>query len=181
MSLELDAKLVMMVEDYECAERQIRAEGIDFTASDVKSDDKILLRLITEPKSKSGVIGVDDVRKMIEKMEHENYDKGVLISKRFSEAATEELGEKGIKIVSEKFMPYKPRELYLRLQDCIDGLCKAKCDQVSKRESNCWGCSKSRHSCKIRLISDDASFHFDHGWTKLLQNDFKRLLRALIK
>jgi hypothetical protein len=176
MSLELNAELVMMIEDYECEERQRWAEGIDLTASDVKSDDKILLRLITEPKSKSGVVCVDDVRKMFQRMKHENYNKGVLISERFSEAAKEELRKKDIKIVSEKFMPYKPQELYLRLQDCIDGLCKAKCGQVPKRESDCWGYSEGRYPCKIRLISDDASFHFDHGWTKLLQNDLKRLL-----
>lgn len=176
MSLELDAELVMMIEDYECEKRQKRAEGIDFTASDVKSDDKILLRLITEPKSRSGVICVYDVRKMVERMKDKNYDKGVLISKRFSEAAKDELRKRGIKVVSEKFMPYKPQELYLKLQDCIYDLCKAKCGRVPKKASDCWGYSEGRYSCKIRLISDDASFHFDHGWTKLLQNDLKRLL-----
>ncbi len=176
MSLELDAELVMMIEDYECEKRQKRAEGIDFTASDVKSDDKILLRLITEPKSRSGVICVYDVRKMVERMKDKNYDKGVLISKRFSEAAKDELRKRGIKAVSEKFMPYKPEELYLKLQACIDASCKAKCGHVPRRESDCCGYSEGDYSCKIRIISDNAAFHFERRLTKLLQNDLKRLL-----
>jgi len=176
MSLELAAELVMMIEDYECEKRQKWAEGIDFTASDVKSDDKILLRLITEPKSKSGVICVGDVREMVGRMERSDYDKGVLISKEFTQAATEELRKKGIRVISEKSMPYKPQELYPKLQGYIDALCKAKCGQVPKRKSDCRGYSEGDYSCRIRLISDNASFHFDRGWTKLLQNDLKKLL-----
>lgn len=176
MDLELKAELVMAIEDYECEERQRWDEGIDFTASDAKSDDKILLRLITEPKSKSCLVCIDDVRKMSETMEHEHYDRGVLISKRFSEAAKEEMKRKNIQMVSEKFAPYKPQKLYLRIQNYIDGLCKAKCGRVPEKESDCKGYFNGRFSCNIRLISDDASFHFNHGWTKLLQHDFKRLI-----
>ncbi len=176
MSLEMAAELVMMIEDYECEKKQKRAEGIDFTASDAKSDDKILLRLITEPKSKSGVIVVDDVKEMIGRMERSDYDKGVLISKDFTTAAREALVREGIQVISEKSMPYKPKELYAKLQDCIDDLCKAKCRKVPKKESDCPGYCNGDYSCRIRLISDNASFHFDHGWSRLLQNDLKRLL-----
>lgn len=173
----LDAELVMRIEDWECREERTWAEGTDFTASDVKSHDKILLRLITEPKSRSGDVCVDDVRKMVERMKHDNYSKGVIISKSFSDAAMKELKEKGIKIVSETSRPYKPRELYLRLQDLMNDLCKAKCGHIPERESDCMGHSEGTYSCKIRLIGDDASFHLAHGWAKLLQNDLKRLLR----
>ena len=176
MSLELAAELVMMIEDYECEKKQKWAEGVDFTASDAKSDEKILLRLITEPKSKSGVICVDDVKEMVGRMERSDYDKGVLISKEFTTAAREELRKKGIQIISEKSMPYKSKELYSKLQDCIDDLCKAKCGQVPESESDCQGFSDGDYSCRIRLISDNASFHFDHDWSRLLQNDLKRLL-----
>jgi len=137
-----------------------------------------LLRLITEPKSKSGVICVDDVKKMAETMKHEHYNKGVLISKRFSEAAKEELRRKSIQMISEKFMPYEPQKLYLKIQEFIGDLCKAKCGQAPEKESDCKGYSKGNYLCDIRLISDDASFHFDHGWTRFLQNDLKRLLKV---
>ena len=177
MSMELKAELVMAVRDYECEERQRWDEGIDFTASDTNSDEKILLRIITEPKSRSEIVGLDTVRKMAEIMHDEKYDKGVIISKRFTESAKREMRQKGIRMISEKYMPrFEPQKLYFTIQDCIDCLCKAKCGQVPKKESDCKGHSNDQYSCEIRLISDNASFHFESGWTRLLKNDLMRLL-----
>lgn len=177
MSLERKVELLMAIRDYECEERQGWEQGIDFLASDAESHDKILLRVIAEPKSKSGVVGVDAVRKMIETMEHEHCDKGVLISKSFSDAAKEKMSRRNIQRISEKFMPsFKLQTLYLRIHDYIDDLCKAKCGRFPEKEVDCKGYSNGHYSCKIRLISDDASFHFEHGWTNLLQNDLMRLL-----
>jgi hypothetical protein len=177
MSMESKAELVMAVKDYECEKRERLDNGVDFTASDAKSDDRILLRVITEPKSKSGVVGIDTIRNMIESMKHENYDKGVLISERFSKAAKREMKRESIQMVSKKYMPsFKPQKLYLTIQNCINDLCKAKCGLVPEKESDCKGYSEGRYSCKIRLISDNASFHFERGWADLLQNDLVQLL-----
>jgi hypothetical protein len=178
MSIELKAELVMAIRDYECAKRQRWDEGIDFTASDTKSDDKILLRVITTPKSKSGFVGIDAVRKMAETMKRKGCDKGILISKRFTESAKEEMSRKGIRMISEKFMPrFKPQQIYLTIRDCIDDLCQTKCGYIPKKESDCKGKDSNGHyPCKIRLISDNASFHIEQGWTDLLQNDLIQLL-----
>jgi len=178
MSLELKAELVMAIKDYECEERQRYDEGIDLTASDAKSDAKILLRVITEPQTKSGVVSVDAVRNMVETMKHEDYNKGVLISERFSEAAKREMSRKGIQMVSEEFTPlFKPQKLYLTIRDYIDDLCQTKCGCIPKKESDCKGKDSNGHySCKIRLISDNASFHFERGWTRFLENDLMQLL-----
>ena len=178
MSIESKAELVMAIQDYECEKRQRWDRGVDFTASDSKSDDKILLRLITEPKSKSGFIGIDAVRKLSEILEHEDYDRGVLIGKRFSEAAKEEMRRNDIQMISERLTPpFKPQRLYLRIQDYINDLCKVKCGKIPEKQSDCEGYSEGTYSCKVRLISDDASFHLERGWTNLLQNDLRRLLR----
>jgi hypothetical protein len=175
--MELKAELIMVIKDYECEERQRRNEGIDLTASNAKSDDKILLRLITEPKSKSGIITVDDVKNMVETMEKENYDKGVIISKRFSKAARREVSQEKIQMISEKNMPrFKPQRIYLTIRDCIDDLCKTKCCLIPEKESDCKGYHNGYYSCKIRLISDNASFHLERGWTNLLQEDLMQLL-----
>jgi len=178
MSIESKAELIMAIQDYECEKRHRWDRGVDFTVSDAKSDEKILLRLIAEPKSKSGFIGIDAVRKMSEILEHENYDRGVLIGKRFSEAAKEEMRRNDIQMMSERLTPsFTPQKLYLRIQDYIDDLCEVKCGKAPEKQSDCKGYSEGAYSCNVRLISDDASFHFERGWTKLLQNDLKRLLR----
>jgi hypothetical protein len=179
LSLKGKAELVMAIEDYEREEMERGENWVDIVASDGKSNDKILLRIITEPKSKSGFVGVDAVGKMIETMKDEDYDKGILISKRFTKAAKRKTGHEGIQIISEKFMPrFKPEELFFTIQHCTDILCKAKCSRIPKKESDCKGYSDGCYSCKIRLISDNASFHFERGWTHLLQNDLIQLLTA---
>jgi len=177
MSLELKAELVMAVRDYECEKRKRWDEGIDFAASDGKSDDKVLLRVITEPNAKSNVVSVDDVRRMCEIMKHKGYDKGVLISERFTESARKEMSEKNIQMVTENYMPrFEPEKLYLKIQNYIDDLCKAKCKRVPEKESDCKGYSEGRHSCEIRLISDNASFHLERGWISFLKRDLMRLI-----
>jgi hypothetical protein len=178
MSIELKAQLVMAVRDYECQERQRWDEGTDFTASDAESDEKILLRVLTEPKSKSNIVGVDAVREMAETMKEERYDKGILISERFTESAKKEMTQNNIQMISENYMPpLRPQQLYLAIQDCMEELCKAKCGQVPKTEADCEGrSSDGDYSCKVRLVSDNALFHLEQGWTNLLRKDLMKLL-----
>lgn len=172
------AELVMAMRGYRKEERKRWDEGIDYVASHPKSEEKILLRIVTEPKSTSSTVGLDVVGEMSETMKREDYDKGVLIGKRFSKAAKKEMRREGIQMFSEKFTPrFEPRKLYLTMQEYIDGLCQMRCGFIPKQESDCQGRdSKGRYTCKIRLISDNASFHFERGWTDLLQRDFERLI-----
>lgn len=56
----------------------------------------------------------------------------------------------------------------------------------SHREYRCPICGgkgsrKGHYSCRVRLISDNADFHFEHLWVKLLQNDLLSLLKILRK
>ena len=178
MGIEYKAEIFMAIRDYECEEKQKWDKGIDFTASGAKSNDKILLRVITEPESRSGIVGIDTVKEMTETMKLEDYYKGVLISKRFTEAAKKEMKRENIQMISENFMPLpEPQRLYLKIQDRIDGLCKAKCGKIPEKESDCKGYLNGQYLCKIRLISDNASFHFERGWIEFLQNDLLQLLR----
>ncbi len=178
MNVELAAELVMAIRGYDYEEKEIWNDGVDLTASDEKSDEKILLRVITNPKSNSGVVGVDAVAKLAETIEQGDYDRGVLVSERFSDAARNEMRRKGIQLISERFMPsFKPQKLYLTIQDCINDLCETKCGRVPESESDCEGRnSDGNYSCEIRLVSDNASFHFQRGWTNLLREDLKQLL-----
>ena len=168
----------MAVKGYECEGRESWEEGVDFSALDAESDEKVLLRVVTEPKSRSGIIGVDVVRQMIEAIEREENDKGVLVGDRFSEAARREIYQKGLQMVSDRSGPsYRPRRLYLTIQECVDDLCRARCGQVPENESQCKGrTAEGYYDCRIRLISDNAWFHCELGWANLLKADLLRLL-----
>ena len=171
------AELIMAVRDYENEEEQQWKKGIDIIASPNESDDKILMRVITKPSTKSGVIGTTAVREMSEELKREGYNKGFLIGKRFTKDARELMSQEGIGMASTQITPsFKPQRLYVTIHDYINHLCRAKCGRVPKEESDCKGYSDNHYSCKIRLISDNAQLHFERGWTNLLQNDLKQLL-----
>lgn len=172
------AELVMAVRGYENEETRRWEGGIDYVASYGESDDKVLLRVVMEPKSRSGIAGSDVVSEMIDTMKREGYDKGVLISRRFTNSAKDKMRGEGIQMISENVAPkFELDELYVTMQEYIDGLCRTKCGRVPEKQSDCEGKdSKGHYSCKIRLISDNASFHFERGWTNLAQRDFERLI-----
>jgi hypothetical protein len=175
--LRLKAEMIMAIRDYEKEATHRHKEGIDFVASQAESDDKVLLRVITKPRGRSGTVGVDVVDEMVDTMKREDYDKGILISERFSTAAKEEMRREDIQMISEDFAPrLEPVELYFKMREYVDSLCKAKCGQVPEKKSDCKGISEGHHTCKIRLIINNASFHFERGWVNLLKQDFNQLI-----
>lgn len=170
MSIKDEAELFMAMRNYSCEDREKWDEGIDIIALDTVSNEKVLLRIV-ETKSKSGFIGIDTVRKMREAMEREDYDKGVLFGKRFTDAAKQELTQNHIQRISEGYMPtFKPERLYLRINQYVNAMCKTKCGKIPEKESDCKG------DCRIRVISDNSSFHFEQGWVNLMKKDLKQLL-----
>jgi len=170
ISIKDEAELFMAMRNYSCEDREKWDEGIDITALDTASNEKVLLRIV-ESKSKSGFVGIDSVRKMLEAMEKEDYTKGVLFGKRFTDAAKQELTQNHIQRISEGYMPtFKPERLYLRINQYVNDLCKMKCGKIPEKETDCKG------DCRIRVISDNASFHFEQGWINLMKKDLKQLL-----
>ena len=171
------AEVISAVRDYENRRIRRKEKKVDLTVSPSNSDDKILIRVITEAKSKSGYVGVDTVRKMSEVLEKRNYDKGILIGKRFTEAAKSEMKQGNIEAVSERITPhFKVERLYFTIEGCIENLCKAKCGHVPMKKSDCKGYIDGIYSCDVRLISDNASFHLEHGWVGFLEKDLAKLL-----
>ena len=170
-------KVISAVRGYE-KRRTRRKEGrVDFTVSPSDSDDKILIRVITEGKAKSGYVGVDTVIEMSDILKKRNYDKGILIGKLFTEAAKSEMKRENIEPVSERIpLHFSLERLYLTIDSCVGNLCKAKCGHVPIKESDCEGYVAGHYSCDVRLVSDDASFHFEHGWIGFLEKDLAKLL-----
>lgn len=171
------AEVISAVRDYETRRTRRKEKVVDFAVSPSESDEKILIRVITETESKSGYVGVDTVRKMNDILEKRDYDKGILVGKRFTEAAKREMESKNIETVSERIKPhFKLKRLYSAIDGCVRSLCRAKCGQVPRKESDCEGYVDGHYTCDVRLISDNASFHLEHGWIRFLERDLARLL-----
>jgi len=170
------AKLVLAVREYQVEKTRRREGKIDFTVSPPESDDRILIRVMTEPESKSGYVGVNTVRKMSRTLGRRHYEKGILIGKRFTKAAKSEMENEDIEAISGRIPRFKPERLYLVIQGHVDNLCKAKCGKIPKEESDCKGYSDGQYSCNIRLINDNANFHFKRGWANPLRRDLVKLL-----
>ncbi len=167
----------MAIRDYESIGVEKTNNGLDITALDNESKDKVLLRLITKPETKSGYVGANTAEEMAAIIKKEDYDKGILIGQRFTQAARRKLTEEGIRIISKDSMLDVDNErLYFIARDLVDCLCKAKCGRIPEKKSDCKGHLNSNYSCDIRLVGDNASFHFEQGWASALQRDILRLM-----
>jgi hypothetical protein len=174
MSIEDKAEFLMAVKNYKRENREKWSGGTDLVASDAISNEKVLLRLISPQKA--GFVGADDVKNMLKAMKHKDCDRGVLIGKRFTDAATQEMNVRNIQQISEEYMPpLKSENILLTINDAVDNLCRTKCGAIPLKESDCKDYRKESH-CRIRSISDDALFHFERGWINLLKNDLRQLL-----
>jgi hypothetical protein len=171
------AEVLLAVRGYETMDIRKKERLVDFTVSPQKSDDKILVRVIIETPSKSGYIGVDSVRKMSDSLEKRGYDKGVLVGKRFTEAAKNEMKKNKIEMISDVVKPsFKSTKLFSTINEYTQKLCKTKCGKIPTKDSDCKGYTDGHYSCDIRLTSDNADFHFERGWTSFLENDLMKLL-----
>lgn len=171
------ADVISAVRNYENRRIRRKEKKVDLTVSPSDSDDKILIRVITEAESKSRYVGVNTVRKMSEFLVKQNYDRGILIGKRFTEGAKGEMEREDIEAVSEGITPhFKVEQLYLAIEGCIENSCKSKCGHIPMKKSDCEGYADGNYSCDVRLISDNASFHLELGWVGFLEKDLAKLL-----
>ncbi len=171
------AELISAMRDYEKKRTKSKGRKVDFTVSPSEDDKKILIRAITEPKSKSGYIGVDTVREMTDFLDKKNYDKGILIGKKFTNAAKREMKKADIEVISDAISPdFKVKRLYSTIGNYIEKLCKAKCGKVPLKDSDCKGFVDGHYTCNVRLISDNADFHHEKGWVNFLERDLVKLL-----
>ena len=175
MNIEEKVDFWIAVKKYKREKRENWSNGTDFVVSDAVSDEKVLLRLV-KPQSSSESVGTEDVKNMLGIMKHKKCSKGVLIGKRFTDAATQGMSVHNIQQVSDDYMPpIKTEEILLAIKEFVDNLCRTKCGAVPMKESDC----KSRLEesiCKVRAISDNALFHFESGWSNLLRNDLRQLV-----
>ena len=117
------ANLISAMRDYNKKRTKRLERGVDFVVSSSENDQKILIRAITDPKSKSGHINVDAVRAMIDFLEKNNYDKGILIGKRFTTAAVREVKSANIELVTEDVGPtFRQERLYSTIGNFVENI-----------------------------------------------------------
>lgn len=175
MSIEEKAKFLITLRNYKCGKAEKWSDGIDFVSSDVISDEKVFVRII-EARNKAGFVGIDDVKSMLKVMRRKGCDKGVLIGKKFTVAASHEMSLCNIEQTSDDYMPpVKTEDVILAINDCVDNLCRNRCGAVPLNKSDC-RVFVEEGLCRVKSISDDALFHFERGWMNLLKNDLRQLL-----
>ena len=172
------AKLISALRDYEKTKTNNKEKRVDFTVTPSDNDKKILIRAITETKSKSGYVGVETIREMVSFLEKKNYDKGIIIAKKFTASAKKEVKKSNIELFSDTYSHnFTLDRLFFTITKYVEKLCIAKCGKVPAEESDCKGHSDDNYSCDIRLISDNADFHNEKGWKDFLERDLIKLLQ----
>lgn len=175
MSVEDKTKFIIAVRNYKFLKSEKHSSCVDVTVSDALNE-KILLRSI-DSQGKNEYVSVDDVKSMLKVMKSQDYNRGVLIGRRFTVAAAEEMAQENIQQVSEEYMPpFDTEKLYLAINTCINSQCKTNCGKTPLKKGDCKAHTKDGDFCKVRDLSDNASFHYDHGWVDLMKNDLKLLL-----
>jgi hypothetical protein len=174
MNIEEKTQFIMAIRNLTFTKEEKHPDYTDTTAQD-SSNKKILLRTI-EPHGRTGFVGLDDVKSMSILMENEAYDVGILISKRFTTAALQEISDKKIQLISDEYMPYfETGTLYQTIINCVNNQCKANCGKIPQKKSECKEKIENK-PCKVKALSDNSLFHFKQGWIGLMQNDLKQLL-----
>ncbi|MCW4030105.1 MAG: hypothetical protein NWE92_10730 [Candidatus Bathyarchaeota archaeon] len=174
MNVEEKTQFIMAIRNLTFTKEEKHPNYTDTTAKD-SSNKKILLRTI-EPQGRTGFTGVDDVKSMSRLMENEDYEVGILISKRFTTAALEEISNKNIQLISDDYMPhFETGTLYQTIINCVNNQCKVNCGKIPQKKSDCEDKIENK-PCKVKALSDNSLFHFEQGWVGLMQNDLKKLL-----
>lgn len=171
------AKLISVVRNYTRKRTASKDKHVDFTVSPCGNNEKILMRAITETKTKSGYVGLDTVRKMVEFLKKKQYDKGILIGKKFTSSAKKEIMGANIELISDNFSPqFKLERLYSTINSYVEKICRKRCGKIPTNDSDCKGFDGGNYSCQVRLISDNADFHYKKTWKNFLKKDLIKLM-----
>jgi hypothetical protein len=171
------ANLISVIRNYEKEKKENTKNRVDYSVSPSNSDKKILIRTITQTKSKSGYIGIDTVKEMKDSIKTKKYHKGIIIGNKFTTAAYKDLKSSNIEIVSKSVSTKIPIDkLHSTITNHVKKLCKEKCGKIPQKASDCKGIINNKYDCKIRLVSDNADFHMEKNWGQFLSRDLTKLI-----
>ena len=162
----------MAVRGYTRVKKERNANCTDYTAMD-NLNNKVLLRII-EPLGNE-YIDTHDVRNMTQLIKQDAYASAILISKKFTDPAVNEMAKQKIEHISDDYMPpFAIEQLYSAIVDCVNSQCMKKCGDASLEKSGC--AEKKSDFCRLRILAENAKGHFEQGLIGLLKNDLKTAL-----
>ena len=167
MSMENKTNVIMAVRGYKTVKKEKNANFTDVTALD-NLNKKVLLRII-EPL-RNEYIDINDVRNMTQLIQRETFDYAILLSRKFTDKAVNEMIQQKIEHVSDDHMPpFDIEKLYSAILYCVNSQCEKKCGEAKS------DCSEKKAAilCKIRPLAENAKAHFEEGLVGLLKNDLK--------
>jgi len=174
---ENKTNIIMAIRGYKRIKKEINANTTDITALD-SSDNKVLLRIV-EPQTNE-YISLNDIKNMIGAIKTNGFASAILISKRFTDYALEEMKKQKIEHISDDHMlPFGIQELYLAIVNCANNQCQKKCGKVLLVIPKCD--EKTADLCKIKALVVTAKHHFEEGTIGLLKNDLRVALASTIK
>lgn len=173
MSLENKTNFVIAVQGYKDIKKEAVSNYTDFTATD-SLDKKVLLRVIAPIGNE--YIGLFAIQKIIEDMKRKNFDQAIVISKKFTANAIQEMNNQKIQYVSDEYMPpFDIEALYIAIVNCASNQCQKRCGKQLKVITEC---TEKTYAdvCKVRSLAKNAKVNFEQGSIGLLKNDLKMAL-----
>ena len=166
---ENKTNFIIAVRGYKNVTRQKNGNFTDVTALD-NLNNKVLLRMI-KPLTNE-YINLNDIKNMTELIKQDDYNSAILISRKFTDSAIEEMRKQKIQHVSEDYMPpFDIQELYSAILDRANNQCQKKCGKVLTAVTDCK--ESVIGICKIKLLAMNAKNHFEDNMVGLLKNDLK--------
>jgi hypothetical protein len=185
---------------YKIEEASQTASTIDILVSHPDSDDIIMMQIVTQTNHKNNGVGADTVENAKQLLAKPDIDKVILFGNRFTESAQNELRGESIEFFSPTqniLLTLNHQELYSTIFKYVDAACLNKCGSTPKSSTDCIGYTKQITPCPncdgrgklartsskyapycrpIRLISDNADFHYRKGWGRLLHKNLLSLI-----
>ena len=168
MSTENKTNQILALRGYKSVKKQKTNNLTDITVMD-NLNKKILMRVL-EPFGEE-YADFNDVKNMTESMKSDDYHSAILLSKKFTDTAVNEMEKQKIQYISDDNMPpFNIEELYSAIVNCVSNQCLNKCGKDASAKSEC---INAADLCRNRALAGNAKSHFDQGSVGLLKNDLK--------
>jgi len=174
--LEVQVELMKAIQGYERKDPRRKVGDIDYVNGD--GEEKKLLRVIFPRARSKSKADTGTIHDMIAFMDGEGYDEAIIIAEEFTYGAINLIRDtENLDYISEEARtPFSLAEILYAMQKKTFELCESFCGKAPTTEDECKGHRNGKYSCAVRRISDDADFHYERSWLRLLLNDFYELV-----